>query len=1097
MRTRQVVLPGRSSYSGIVRRKGHGEPSLPMLCLVVAALALAAGASAAPRPTSDATSPGRETGAVRSEAGRLVTGSPEHLQSVVPGTPVTTAGGSGGSIVAWGYNLFGQTNVPAPNSGFVGLAAGGGHNLGLKTDGSIVAWGLNDYGQTNVPAPNTGFVAVAGGVWHSLGLKSDGSIVGWGDNTRGQIDVPSPNTGFTAVASQLIHSLGLKADGSIVAWGYNGDGQTNVPSPNISFVAMAAGNRHSLALKSDGSIVAWGCENPFYNYGQCNVPTPNADFVAVAAGDYHSLGVKTDGSIVPWGDNGFGQANVPAPNSGFVAVGTGVYHSFGLKADGSIVGWGDNLYGQTTVPAPNTGFVAVFAGPHHNVGLKDSNFQACCFSPGHCSNLDQTYCANVGGTPGGAGTTCPNTCPCTGLADCPDDGLFCNGTGFCNLTSGLCAQSGNPCTPNQVCDEEMDACLDFGACCLDMGTVCFETNEPDCVDLPPNGAGGVFLGHKSTCPEQNAQIFPEGNGTVFVHVIGPPVDCPPHMLVRAAAGCPPSGPYTDPWVSNQSAAMCHNFGSLDTNPIPAGFFDPGSDLFTSTVCLRGVPLGLPQYGDADTLISRSADPFDRCDLPSGTPSTVDIEIVTLSLEGTAPITVSYTAGPDEQWDVKVDLSPGGLLPGTPSSTLTGVKTHCNSGTYTSVLYVQPRFTFTKVGDPLQVRVLDTLMAGTAPVELRQDDPHPWVSDMDPFLGAMVDLCSDFHANISDNNPSLECDCNNNSLLDACEGLADCQPNSVPDPCDITAGTSVDLNNNTRPDECDPLRPVGSGSPDKNRYGGLSVPAAATAAAAPTALRIKLVELQNPVPLNAPCCPAQDFSAYEYGPSCTDPDGCVRWVGPTSTYLESQDTPGIGSFRAARLQCTPLYRDWSSEGFFHITAAEIAPSSTIDVENVGASCMTIEDTCLDYSPALRIDSARWGDVADAFNPPSPTTQPDGLDVSAMVSKFKNLVGAPSKIQTQLQPNLVELNADLSALDISLCVDAFKGMAYPYPGPCPCPSTVTCNNTPCATPAACPGGSCVKTCNGGLNDTLPCVNNTHCPGSMCGDGFCRDACGRCTP
>ncbi len=49
-----------------------------------------------------------------------------------------------------------------------------------KSDGTIVAWGWNDYGQCNVPAPNADFVAVAGGGAHSLGLKSDGTIVAWG-----------------------------------------------------------------------------------------------------------------------------------------------------------------------------------------------------------------------------------------------------------------------------------------------------------------------------------------------------------------------------------------------------------------------------------------------------------------------------------------------------------------------------------------------------------------------------------------------------------------------------------------------------------------------------------------------------------------------------------------------------------------------------------------------------------------------------------------------------------------------------------------------------------------------------------------------------
>jgi hypothetical protein len=101
-----------------------------------------------------------------------------------------------------------------------------------------------------VPSPNTGFVAVAAGGYHSLGLKADGLIVAWGDNDQGQSNVPSPNTGFVAVAAGEEHSLGLKADGSIVAWGSIG----SVPSPNTGFVAVAAGGSHSLGIKADGSV---------------------------------------------------------------------------------------------------------------------------------------------------------------------------------------------------------------------------------------------------------------------------------------------------------------------------------------------------------------------------------------------------------------------------------------------------------------------------------------------------------------------------------------------------------------------------------------------------------------------------------------------------------------------------------------------------------------------------------------------------------------------------------------------------------------------------------------------------------------------------
>jgi len=128
------------------------------------------------------------------------------------------------------------------------------HNLGLKTDGSIVAWGRNSEGQTNLPEPNADFVAIAGGGLHSLGLKADGSIVAWGENSAGQLNVPLPNTDFIAIAASGLglNSLGLKADGSIVAWGRNQEGETEVPSPNAGFIAFDGGYTHILGARGTG-----------------------------------------------------------------------------------------------------------------------------------------------------------------------------------------------------------------------------------------------------------------------------------------------------------------------------------------------------------------------------------------------------------------------------------------------------------------------------------------------------------------------------------------------------------------------------------------------------------------------------------------------------------------------------------------------------------------------------------------------------------------------------------------------------------------------------------------------------------------------------
>jgi hypothetical protein len=75
---------------------------------------------------------------------------------------------------------------------------------------SVVAWGDNSNGQCSVPSPNSGFVAVAAGRFHSLGLKADGSVVGWGNN--GYPHAPAPNTNYVALAAGETHSLGLRAE---------------------------------------------------------------------------------------------------------------------------------------------------------------------------------------------------------------------------------------------------------------------------------------------------------------------------------------------------------------------------------------------------------------------------------------------------------------------------------------------------------------------------------------------------------------------------------------------------------------------------------------------------------------------------------------------------------------------------------------------------------------------------------------------------------------------------------------------------------------------------------------------------------------------
>ena len=55
----------------------------------------------------------------------------------------------------------------------------------------VTAWGWNDYGQTDVPSGLTNVVAIAGGAEHSLALTAEGRVVAWGAGTTNSAHRPT------------------------------------------------------------------------------------------------------------------------------------------------------------------------------------------------------------------------------------------------------------------------------------------------------------------------------------------------------------------------------------------------------------------------------------------------------------------------------------------------------------------------------------------------------------------------------------------------------------------------------------------------------------------------------------------------------------------------------------------------------------------------------------------------------------------------------------------------------------------------------------------------------------------------------------------
>jgi hypothetical protein len=270
------------------------------------------------------------------------------------------------SVVAWGYSVHGETNVPPGLSNVIAVAAGTEHSVALKSNGTIVAWGDDTYFQTDIPAGLTDVVAIAVGSIHNLALKSDGTVAVWGYNVYRDMNIPAGLSNVQAVAAGQFHSLALKSDGTVVGWGNNGDGQASIPAGLSNVLAIAAGANHSLALRSDGLVVAWGNNNFF----QTNVPVGLSNVVAISGGGTHSLALKSDGTVAAWGDNSYSQTTIPAGLNNVVSIAAGGEHSLALRSDGTVTGWGLDNIGQATIPAGVRNVAAITAGSLHSLAIQ-------------------------------------------------------------------------------------------------------------------------------------------------------------------------------------------------------------------------------------------------------------------------------------------------------------------------------------------------------------------------------------------------------------------------------------------------------------------------------------------------------------------------------------------------------------------------------------------------------------------------------------------------------------------------------------------------------------------------------------------------------
>lgn len=325
------------------------------------------------------------------------------------------------------------------------VAAGYYHSCSLMSAGSVVCWGYNVYGSlgdgtnlnsnapVNVVGLTSGVAAITAGYRHTCVLTGAGAVKCWGWNALGQLgdgtttgstkprNVIGLGDGVRAVTADGDHSCALTIAGGVMCWGHNSFGQlgdgtnTNRSTPvgvvglSTGVVAISAGAHHTCALTTAGAVKCWGY-NIYGELGDASYTTRytpvaviglGGGTVAIAAGGDHTCAIATAGAVKCWGHNSYGElgdgltANSSRPvdvvglASGTRTISTYTSDTCAVTDTGAAECWGRNTYGElgdgTTIDRHTpvgvvglgSGVKATSTGAYHTCALTTAGAVKC------------------------------------------------------------------------------------------------------------------------------------------------------------------------------------------------------------------------------------------------------------------------------------------------------------------------------------------------------------------------------------------------------------------------------------------------------------------------------------------------------------------------------------------------------------------------------------------------------------------------------------------------------------------------------------------------------------------------------------------------
>ena len=351
-----------------------------------------------------------------------------------------------GSVIAWGAGAtntgldpeFGQSIVPSNLvSGTTAVSGGLYHSVALKNDGTVVAWGYNGYGQTTIPAGLTTVAATATLPYttvNAIATFQPNPTVPGTVNTATITVSPSVNTGLIpsaivpgmtvtgpttsvgagAVITSVVTSGSLTtltfsvpnvASDTVTdpftatltiaapaAWGSNLVAVTVSPTLNTNFSAASVlagmfvtGPPGSIGVNATvvskttiatttpvGSVTILALSVPHIISPQGPISisiTPGNPVIAVSAGGFHTLALRQDGSVVAFGAGTSSTASPGTANLTQSSVPLGLTSLIGV---GAVIPRNDTGFVNTvTLNAANTGVIPgmLVTGPADTVGI--------------------------------------------------------------------------------------------------------------------------------------------------------------------------------------------------------------------------------------------------------------------------------------------------------------------------------------------------------------------------------------------------------------------------------------------------------------------------------------------------------------------------------------------------------------------------------------------------------------------------------------------------------------------------------------------------------------------------------------------------------